>query len=786
MPAHARSEVAETSPRRAAPPGVPAQVRARGLGAEHLRALQRSAGNQAVARLMAARRNATGIPDAVKHGAEQLSGLSLDDVRVHYGSARPAALGALAYTEGSDIHVGPGQERHVPHEVWHAVQQKQGRVSRSATLGGRDANIDPALEDEADEMGERAGRSPVGPEREPRSVARASRTVVQPRLGFEIEMLALVDINGRPIPEKTTLGTYGAQNLTLTVDHGAAVAAATPTPAVEANFSVPHGGGGIPHGRYDTPLGTQTRVGFPVGAMGVDPRLARPPTLLHPVGWGLRSANVDRRAAGGPDVGAIDVAVTEYERPYEHFQAQRAGALLTTILNAIGRWRTANPRPRLFGVDAWQAAENVMNALFLEAAAHAAMWLANPNPPPGMVPLFLNGGWSPQHPTYGPLEGMGTDQYASILEIVTPGGPGFEPELPAGRLNIIAAMTQAAALAQAIEVATHNFTQRVALNTVPGVAVRNPATHIGNAGQPAQTTDASIQSTLAIDLAQLATFVSSTVGFGAQSQFTLKHHADTFGTSAFGIPVAVDRAKVEMARAVGDAGQILTTVGRPVAPSLVNLRGLLVLICQYLRMGRYFVWQGQAGLDKNLVDLLSRTDLSDIYNDGVPGPVGTPGTEQAWTQANLVALENAILAQTGRAAGATLFTDPTEAQNLGGPLGGLTTAAFVHNVFTAASDGVTPNLGGFRQMGMETVDPAGARGGDTRTPGALQRTGPVFELRNMKPVGAERFPRTSWIGLATYMTNLLQAVNARNEAGAVRDARYGEATGVMHPASGNW
>ena len=35
---------------------------------------------------------------------------------------------ARAYTQGSEIYMAPGQERHLAHEAWHVVQQKQGRV----------------------------------------------------------------------------------------------------------------------------------------------------------------------------------------------------------------------------------------------------------------------------------------------------------------------------------------------------------------------------------------------------------------------------------------------------------------------------------------------------------------------------------------------------------------------------------------------------------------------------------------------------------------------------------
>jgi hypothetical protein len=100
--------------------------------------------------------NDTGLPDALKSGAEQLGGVALDDVRVHYGSDRPAQIAADAYAEGSQIHIGPGQERHLAHEAWHVVQQKQGRVQPTGEIGGRAVNRDAGLEREADQMGAQA------------------------------------------------------------------------------------------------------------------------------------------------------------------------------------------------------------------------------------------------------------------------------------------------------------------------------------------------------------------------------------------------------------------------------------------------------------------------------------------------------------------------------------------------------------------------------------------------------------------------------------------------------
>jgi Domain of unknown function (DUF4157) len=101
--------------------------------------------------------NNTGLPDNLKTGIENLSGIAMDDVKVHYNSPQPAQLQAHAYAQGTDIHVAPGQERHLPHEAWHVVQQKQGRVRPAMQLKGRvNVNDDTGLEKEADRMGAKA------------------------------------------------------------------------------------------------------------------------------------------------------------------------------------------------------------------------------------------------------------------------------------------------------------------------------------------------------------------------------------------------------------------------------------------------------------------------------------------------------------------------------------------------------------------------------------------------------------------------------------------------------
>ncbi len=100
--------------------------------------------------------NNTGLPNQLKSGIESLSGMSMDGVKVHYNSDKPAQLNAHAYAQGTDIHVAPGQEQHLPHEAWHVVQQAQGRVQATTQMQGTSVNDDAGLESEADVMGAKA------------------------------------------------------------------------------------------------------------------------------------------------------------------------------------------------------------------------------------------------------------------------------------------------------------------------------------------------------------------------------------------------------------------------------------------------------------------------------------------------------------------------------------------------------------------------------------------------------------------------------------------------------
>ncbi len=146
----------------------------------------------------------TALPAPVKSKMETAFGVDFSSVRIHEGTGAPA-LGALAYTQGTDIHFSPGEYRPdsevgqklLGHELAHVVQQSSGRVPTSPQAKGAVINSDPALEREADDMGERAARGEqVGGGRSsaPAPMRGAVRQAAMP---IQRQLI----IGGKPVPE---------------------------------------------------------------------------------------------------------------------------------------------------------------------------------------------------------------------------------------------------------------------------------------------------------------------------------------------------------------------------------------------------------------------------------------------------------------------------------------------------------------------------------------------------------------------------------------------------------
>lgn len=106
------------------------------------------------------------MPDGVQSQMEGAFGTSFSDVNIHTNSSSATDVGALAYTQGSDIHFAPGQynpsssagKELIGHELTHVVQQREGRVQPTTQAGGMPVNDDKGLESEADNMGRKAAQ----------------------------------------------------------------------------------------------------------------------------------------------------------------------------------------------------------------------------------------------------------------------------------------------------------------------------------------------------------------------------------------------------------------------------------------------------------------------------------------------------------------------------------------------------------------------------------------------------------------------------------------------------
>jgi hypothetical protein len=102
------------------------------------------------------------LPKEVQAKMEAALGADFSDVRIHVGP-EVAAIGAIAFTWGSDIHFAPGfynpqsiqGQQLLGHELTHVLQQRAGRV-RNPFGNGTAVVQDQALEAEADRMGLKA------------------------------------------------------------------------------------------------------------------------------------------------------------------------------------------------------------------------------------------------------------------------------------------------------------------------------------------------------------------------------------------------------------------------------------------------------------------------------------------------------------------------------------------------------------------------------------------------------------------------------------------------------
>lgn len=106
------------------------------------------------------------MPAPVRSKMENSLGNSFSDVKIHKDSPQAESMGALAFTQGSNVHFAPGQynpqsqsgQALLGHELTHVVQQRAGRVAAPQQSKGAPINADPSLETEADNLGAKAAK----------------------------------------------------------------------------------------------------------------------------------------------------------------------------------------------------------------------------------------------------------------------------------------------------------------------------------------------------------------------------------------------------------------------------------------------------------------------------------------------------------------------------------------------------------------------------------------------------------------------------------------------------
>ncbi|MDR2572435.1 MAG: hypothetical protein LBD23_19365 [Oscillospiraceae bacterium] len=63
------------------------------------------------------------MDDDLKTDIDKTSDLAIDDVKPRYSFEKPIQLNEIAHTRANQVHIAPGQERHIEHDLSHVVEQ---------------------------------------------------------------------------------------------------------------------------------------------------------------------------------------------------------------------------------------------------------------------------------------------------------------------------------------------------------------------------------------------------------------------------------------------------------------------------------------------------------------------------------------------------------------------------------------------------------------------------------------------------------------------------------------
>jgi hypothetical protein len=108
------------------------------------------------------------LPDDVQEKMERTFNADFSDVKVYENSQSAENLGAVAYTQGNEIHFSSGYQpyssngqEYLGHELSHVLQQRQDLVKETHVEDGHSVSDDAALEAQAHEEGHKAAHGEV-------------------------------------------------------------------------------------------------------------------------------------------------------------------------------------------------------------------------------------------------------------------------------------------------------------------------------------------------------------------------------------------------------------------------------------------------------------------------------------------------------------------------------------------------------------------------------------------------------------------------------------------------
>ena len=158
----------------------------------------------------------TKLPEDVKKKMEASFQADFSEVNIYPESQSAKDVGALAYTQGENVHFSPGQfkpdtnsgQELIGHEITHVVQQRQGRVQPTSEVAGMPLNDNNGLESEADSLGKKAAQFSL-PDNQKTVESTSSTTATLQNKGDVVQLALPAALAALGAAEWVAIGTAG-------------------------------------------------------------------------------------------------------------------------------------------------------------------------------------------------------------------------------------------------------------------------------------------------------------------------------------------------------------------------------------------------------------------------------------------------------------------------------------------------------------------------------------------------------------------------------------------------